>query len=278
MMPELTNYTQGYSASTTASHASRTVASDAAFLVPYIKPSDKILDVGCGPGTITVGFCNYVPEGSVVGIDLSESVLQSAAALARQLRNGDKLKGDVSFRQGDLLKSLPFEDDTFDIVYASQLFPHLPPPDMPLQALKEMRRVLKPGGIVATRDAAAQHFFPQELDLGNLLTKNLLKGVGASDWPGPTMVTLYRRAGFDVDGGKVKVGCGTTCHADAQSRRWWADQLIGRLKPGDAFRSSWIKAGVPEKEIDLCVDSLDEWAKTEDAWYGILQSEMIAWK
>ncbi|KAF8909275.1 S-adenosyl-L-methionine-dependent methyltransferase [Gymnopilus junonius] len=255
-MSQPTNYTQGYSRSTLSSHASRTVASDASFLVPYIKPTDKILDVGCGPGTITVG--------SVIGIDISDSVLKVASELVQKLQSENKLKGPVSLQQADLLRGLPFEDDTFDIVYA--------------RTLKEMRRVLKPGGIVATRDAAAQHFFPKSLDLENLLTKNMIKGIGLEEWPGPTMVALYRQVGFDVDGGKVKVGSGTSCHADAESRHWWADGLSGRLQKGDPFRASWIEAGIEEKTIDECVARLKEWAETQDAWYGMLQSEIVAWK
>lgn len=272
-MSRQSNYTQGYSSSTVSSHASRTVDSDAGFLLPFIKPEDKILDVGCGPGTITVGFCAAVPQGTVTGIDISDSVLKEAHKLVAH-----DLRGRLSFRQEDLIAGLSFADESFDIVYASQLFPHLPPPDLPLRALQEMRRVLKPGGILATRDAAAQHFFPKSLDLENLFTRNMLKGIGTTDWPGSEMPALYRRAGFNVDGGKVRVGTGTTCHSTIESRGWWADGLIGRLRKGDKFRESWIGAGVAEDEIEQCMQRLNEWAAKDDAWYGILQTEIVAWK
>ena len=68
-MAEKTNYTQGYSKATLTSHTSRTVESDASFLIPYIKPTDTILDVGCGPGTITIGLAALAHKGSVTGID-----------------------------------------------------------------------------------------------------------------------------------------------------------------------------------------------------------------
>ncbi|KAI1075274.1 S-adenosyl-L-methionine-dependent methyltransferase [Whalleya microplaca] len=280
MMSTETNYTQGYSAATTSSHASRTVASDASFLLPYIKPTDKILDVGCGPGTITIGFSAHVPQGSVTGIDLSGTVLASARALASEMRADGRLNATaiLTFEEADILRGLPYEDGTFDLVFASQLFPHLPPPTLPAEALKEMRRVVRPGGIVASRDAAAQHFFPRELGLAALLTANTLRGLGAADWPGAGMPALYRAVGFDVEGGRVKVGCGTTCYADAGSRAWWAGRLIARLEPGDAVRGSWVKAGVAEDEIELCVERLRQWAETPDAWYGILQTEIVAWK
>lgn len=209
----------------------------------------------------------------MTGIDISASVLEKAQELISK-----DLERRLSFQHGDLLEGLSFEDDTFDVVYASQLFPHLPPPNLPFRALSEMRRVLKPGGILATRDAAAQHFFPKHLGLDEIFTKNTLKGIGAPDWPGPDMPALYRRVGFDPNDGKIRIGAGTTCHASVEARRWWADGLIGRLREGDTFRESWINAGVTVDEIESCVQRLGQWAETEDAWYAILQTEIIAWK
>ncbi|OTA92300.1 hypothetical protein M434DRAFT_21965 [Hypoxylon sp. CO27-5] len=292
-----TNYTQGHSRAVTSGHASRTINSDAAFLVPYLKPTDRILDVGCGPGTITVGLAAHVPSGSVVGVDLSADIIAMATALLldagtdkKKDGNGEEkseegkekaatdLKPRVSFQVSNVLQGLPFEDASFDVVYASQLFAHMPPPNLPARALAEMRRVLRPGGILATRDAAAQHFFPRALGLETLLSRNMVCGFGREDWAGPEMPALYRAVGFDADGGKVRVGCGTTCYADPESRRWRADGLIGRLAEGEAVRESWIRNGVSEDEIETFVARLREWAGTPDAWYGVLQTEIIAWK
>jgi SAM-dependent methyltransferase len=302
-MVDRTNYTQGYSASTLSSHASR--ESDAAFLLPHLKPTDRILDVGCGPGSITAGFCAHAAQRSVVGIDLSEDVLEEAQRLycqTQQLGNesgGETVaaaavatapalpgappvaKGNLTFIRADLLQGLPFADAAFDVVYASQLFPHLAGAGTAAAALAEMRRVLRPGGVLATRDAMVQHFFPREMELEHLFTRNALRALGAADWPGAHMPALYRAAGFHVDddgGQRVRVGCGTTCHADAASRRWWADGLMGRPQEGDGFRRSWEAAGVSKGEIAECVRALERWAGTEDAWYAILQCEMLAWK
>ncbi|RDW72895.1 hypothetical protein BP6252_06802 [Coleophoma cylindrospora] len=71
-------YTQGYSNYTIASHQSRTTESNAAFLLPHIKKTDRILDVDCGPDTITMGLAKYASEGNSVGVKISPDVLQKA--------------------------------------------------------------------------------------------------------------------------------------------------------------------------------------------------------
>src|SRR5689334_13116802 len=114
-------YTMGHSKASTATHEARTINTDAKFLLPHIKPQHRILDVGCGPGTITTGFASLVSPGNVVGVDYSLEVVERAQELAKSNGLADK----VSFIQGNLLERLPFEDSSFDIVFASQVFGHL---------------------------------------------------------------------------------------------------------------------------------------------------------
>lgn len=279
-------YTMGHSTSTTASHAARTIHSDATFLLAHLQPHYHILDVGCGPGSITVGFSELVPEGSVTGIDLSAAVLEDASAYTQRYiaSSPETKRGRIEYQQSDLIAGVPFDDNTFDVVFSSQLFPHLPPPDIPVTALKEMRRVLKPGGILATRDAATMMFYP-DYNLSTLWNVNLNKGLGAKEYPGPRMKGYYRRAGFEVDGVKedgskqVVVGCGTNVVAgNLEERKTFAGYFAGRLKDGEAFRESWVKVGTSEEEITACKEAWDKWAETEDAWHCTIQSEVLAWK
>jgi len=284
--PKYDGYTMGHSTSTTASHAARTIHSDAAFLLPHLQPHYHILDVGCGPGSITVGFSELVPEGSVTGIDLSATVLEDAKAYTQQYISSspETKRGKIEYQRSDLIAGLPFEDNKFDVVFSSQLFPHLPPPDVPVTALKEMRRVLKPGGILATRDAATMMFYP-DFNLSTLWNVNLNKGLGSKDYPGPRMKGYYRRAGFDVDEVKIDgskrvvVGCGTNVVAgNLEERRTFAGYYAGRLKDGESFRESWVKVGTSEEEIMACKEAWEKWAETEDAWHCTIQSEILAWK
>ncbi|KZF21135.1 S-adenosyl-L-methionine-dependent methyltransferase [Xylona heveae TC161] len=279
---QASNYKQGYSSQTVATQQIRTVESEAAFLLPYIKRTDCILDVGCGPGTITTGFVKYASEGRTIGIDISANVLGRANAVADDAGIPREGPGCIIFEEGNVLEGLAFSDNTFDIVFCAHTFGYMPPPDMPLKALKEMRRVLKPGGILATRDTVEQHFYPRSVDLDRLWVGNfrraVLKGDTKADLSPPVMPALFRRAGFDTDGGKVRIGTGSTVFSGADTRRWLSKRAESQLQPGDPLYRSWLEAGITEDEIHETLLASRKWAETEDAWYAALQCEMLAWK
>ncbi|KAE9990114.1 hypothetical protein EG327_001844 [Venturia inaequalis] len=271
-------YSFGHSAAATATHAARTVHSDAAFLLPYLKPTDKILDVGCGPGTITYGFAEHVPDGSVTGTDYAPVVVEKAQAFALSKIHEDdgQSRGKLEFIVGNVLEKLPFEDETFDLVFSSHVLTHLG--SQCSQALKEMRRVLKTGGILSSRDGCTMLYQPLQQELGVQFWGNLCKAAGIDGFIGPKMAALYRGVGFDVDGGKVKVGGGSNVQFGRDATRAHAESMAGRLNKGDTFRANWEKAGISEEEIDFCQKAMLQWGETEDSWYGILQSEIVAWK
>ena len=75
---EQATYSHGHHASVISTHARRTAANSAAFLLPHIQANHKILDLGCGPGTITADLAALVPQGNVMGIDAVESILPQA--------------------------------------------------------------------------------------------------------------------------------------------------------------------------------------------------------
>lgn len=112
-------YTHGHTPAVLRSHSWRTLDNSGAFLKPHLKPTDRLLDCGCGPGTLTCDFAALLTEGSVVGVEVAEGVLAQARATAeeRGLRN-------VIFEVADGMK-LPYDEGSFDVVYAHQvgLFP-----------------------------------------------------------------------------------------------------------------------------------------------------------
>jgi ubiquinone/menaquinone biosynthesis C-methylase UbiE len=290
----------GHTKTTTASHASRTIHTDASFLLPHIQPHHHILDIGCGPGTITAGFLALVPQGSVVGIDLTLTVLKQAWANTQDIvkRSPDVPRGDIELQKGDVVAGLKFRDGTFDVVFASQVLIHLSERDR-VRAITEMRRVVKPGGIVATRDGAGMLFWP-ECGLEKLWVRNLLRGIGLDEWPGPKMRRYYREAGFDVDGRRengeeqVVIGVGSNVYGGAEVERkayvrydssahnalvlMIARTFTRRFDLGEPFRESWIEVAISEEEINACIQAFEKWGDTEDAWATTVQSEVLAWK
>ena len=123
--------------------AMRTTAKDAALFVPYLRPGMQVLDVGSGPGSITVGLAEAVAPGEVVGMDMQQLQVERASVLAaeRGVRN-------ARFEVGDAYR-LPFPDGSFDAAFANAVIFHL---NEPVRALAEMRRVLRPRGIAAVND------------------------------------------------------------------------------------------------------------------------------
>jgi ubiquinone/menaquinone biosynthesis C-methylase UbiE len=264
-------YTQGHSAAVVASHASRTVENSAAFLLPHVKPTSTILDLGCGPGTITRGFCRFVPEGSVVGIDAGESVIETARTSAPKAEYPN-----LSFQVGDITKRLPFEDGSVDIVYTSQTLLHIP---SPVQVMREAYRILKPGGMLAMRetDTVTWHpSSPQTEAYREALSKAIppgAQGMGA----GRRLHVWAKEAGFEPS--RMQVGTGGMCYAAPDLAKWWANVHIERLQ-GDVGKK-WLeqlKLVRDQDEIDGMIAGLKAWGDSEEAWYAALQGEVICWK
>ena len=136
-------YTHGHHESVLRSHKWRTVDNSAAYLAPAPHIRHQLCSTsGAGPGTITADVGRRVAPGRVLGIDTSADVIEQAR---RDAGGG----ANVEFSVGDLY-ALDIDDHTFDVVHAHQVLQHLPDP---VGALREMKRLCKPGGLVAARDA-----------------------------------------------------------------------------------------------------------------------------
>ncbi len=112
-------YTHGHHPTVVAAHASRTAANSAAYLVPHLRPGATLLDVGCGPGSITLDLADLVAPATVVGIDNVPAVLAEATAAAE--RRGTT---NVTFVEGSAY-ALPQGEGTVDVVHAHQVLQHL---------------------------------------------------------------------------------------------------------------------------------------------------------
>jgi ubiquinone/menaquinone biosynthesis C-methylase UbiE len=109
-----------------------------------VKPGDRVLDVGCGPGYFVRMLAEAVgPTGSAVGVDAAPEMIDYARRKARRLSN-------CRFESASA-EELPFPDASFDVVVSSLMLHHLPD-ELRLQAASEMKRVLRPGGTVLVAD------------------------------------------------------------------------------------------------------------------------------
>lgn len=140
-------YLQGHTESVIKSHASRKASNTCGYFLNRLQPHFNILDLGCGPGTITSSLAEFIPYGRIIGVDNGEEVLEKA-------RKQPNLPANCSFQIADAA-ALPFSDASFDVVHTSQVLCHIP--DV-LGAMRECRRVCKSGGFLASREADSPAF------------------------------------------------------------------------------------------------------------------------
>ena len=220
-------YTHGHHDSVLRSHRWRTVDNSAAYLAPHLEPGVDVLDVGCGPGTITVDIACRIAPGHVVGIDAAADVLETARQEAQGVDNLEFAPGDVY--------ALTFADATFDIVHAHQVLQHL---HDPVAALREMRRVCKPDGIVAARDSdyATFTWYPAypALDAWLTLYHEIARANRGEPDAGRFLLAWAHEAGF----AQVEPSASVWCFATP------ADRLPGGAIPG---RSAWRARRSPSK-------------------------------
>ena len=127
-----------------------TAEASAAYLLPHLRPGLRILDFGCGPGTISVGLAKAVAPGELHGIDMEESQVELARAVSKA--NG---QDNAVFHTGDVT-GMPFEDDSFDVAHCHNVLMHIPDT---AAVLAEVKRVLKPGGIIGCREMICESSF-----------------------------------------------------------------------------------------------------------------------
>ena len=271
-MGELRDYVHGHSQAAVSAHARRSAKRFTPYVLPYIEPHHAVLDVGCGPGTISADFAELASSGSVTCLDASDAVLASARATftARGLSNADFVAGDVS--------KLPFEDGTFDVVHSHQVVIHLPDPET---AMSEMRRVLKDGGVLACKDMilSSMAYYPQlpGMEAWHRALVATMRVAGADPDMGARLKGLAIAAGFPARG--VRCSVGAWCFSEPEDVAWWGDSVAERLAEEGGLRGKALGMGAMcTEELDEGVRAWGQWAKTEEAWFGVMNGEVICVK
>ncbi|MEP6480969.1 MAG: methyltransferase domain-containing protein [Rhodoglobus sp.] len=257
-------YTHGHHESVLKSHTWRTIENSAAYLVPHLAPGLSLLDVGCGPGTITAEFADRLALGRVVGLDASAEVIAKASA--------DFARPNLSFVTGNAYE-LPFDDGAFDIAHAHQTLQHVADP---VRMLREMRRVVKPGGIVAARDVdyAGTIWFPQlpALDSWLALYERVHRSNGGEPDAGRRLKAWAQEAGFD----EVAATASLWNFSDPADREWWGSMWEARVLQS-AFAADALGKGFAEQgDLELISRAWREWADADTGWLAMPHGEIIA--
>ncbi len=263
--PKGERYTHGFHEVVVASHARRTAEDCAAFLLPRLDSNAAVLDVGCGPGTITVGLARYCRR--VIGVDAEAQVLEDA--LAHVHRSG---LANVEFETGSAYE-LRWDDGSFDVVYAHQLLQHLA---QPVRALREFRRVLRPGGLVAVRDADFGTMVHAPVETAIERWRDLYHQVAAANGgeadAGRHLLPWATEAGF-VD---AEASSASWTYADPESRAGWGEVGAIRITEGSCADHA-IEHGLADRgDLEAMADGFRRWAARPDGYWGFLHGQVLA--
>ncbi|WP_326693668.1 methyltransferase domain-containing protein [Streptomyces sp. NBC_01387] len=266
MPKETAVYTHGHHESVLRSHTWRTAANSAGYLLNELKPHMQILDIGCGPGTITADLAGLVPEGRVTGVDMAPAIVEQARALAaeRGLDNTDFAVADIH--------ALDYPDDSFCVVHAHQVLQHV---GDPVQALREMRRVTKPGGIVAVREsdygAFAWYPEPPVMDDWLDLYHRVARANGGEPDAGRRLFSWARQAGLT----DIRSTASTWVFATPEERDWWGGLWADRTVASVYAEKAVAGGHATRDQLTAVSAAWREWATHDDAWFMVPHGEIL---
>jgi SAM-dependent methyltransferase len=242
----------------------------AGFLMRHLKPGMTLLDCGCGPGSVSLDLAEAVAPGTVIGVDVEPRQIDAARRLSTE-----RGVTNARFEVGSVYE-LPFPNGTFDAAFANTLLLHL---REPLRALREIRRVLKPGGIAGIADGDFSTWLWEPAS--RLLDRIRALFLQSIRWNGgdPQLARHYRRllldAGFARSEMTGRVGS-ETCGAPDATRRL-AATTAQQLESGPLGRVARENGWATDEELAAMAAEVRAWGERPDAFLASLDCAAVGW-
>jgi SAM-dependent methyltransferase len=266
--PTPDTYTHGHHDAVLRAHRWRTADNSAAHLLPRLRPGLRLLDVGCGPGTLTIDLARRVAPGAVLGVDVAAPVIDEA-----RRRAAEEGAANVAFECRDL-RDPGLEGGSFDVVHAHQVLQHLRDP---VGAIAAMARLARPGGgIVSARDAdySAMAWAPPDprLDRWRQVYLAVTRHNGAEPDGGRWLLRWARAAGL----ADVTYTTSTWTFATPEDRAWWGG-LWAERTVASRLAEQAVRYGIAtEADLARAAEGWRAWSQAPDGVFIVVHGEIVA--
>jgi ubiquinone/menaquinone biosynthesis C-methylase UbiE len=262
----MTRYTHGQHPTVTDSYRWRNADNSAAYALHEMLPGRSLLDVGCGPGSITVDLARRVAPGPVTAVDASVEAVDLARAAAQEA-GADNVEFLVSDVHG-----LDLPEGAFDVVHAHQVLQHVADP---VRALAEMRRVARPGGVVAACDSdySGMYWYPRlpELEEWMDLYQRIARRNGGEPDAGRHMVAWAREAGFT----DVTYVAEVWSHSAPDRRVWWGGMWARRILESDMGRQAVEEGYASRQDLERISAGWKAWSRDPDGVFVVPRGAVL---